>query len=156
MKILKFMSKCYMYNLNAPNNMTSLEQLKKLTVVVSDSGEYDLIAKYKPQDATTNPSLLYKASQLPAYKPLVTKAIEYAKKQPGLTEAQQVELAMDKLSVLFGVEILKLIGGRVSTEIDARLSFDTEGTIARCLVLARLYEVMWRYFDVHCCDCACV
>jgi len=114
---------------------------------VSDTGEFELIAKFKPQDATTNPSLLYKAAQLPAYKSLVTKAIEYAKNHKDLSQAQQVELAMDKLSVLFGVEILKLIAGRVSTEIDARLSYDTDATVARCLVLARLYEeegVDWR------------
>jgi len=116
-------------------------------VVVSDTGEFEPIAKYKPQDATTNPSLLYKAAQLPAYNGLVKKAIEYAKNRKDLNEAQRIELAIDKLSVLFGVEILKLIAGRVSTEIDARLSFDTEGTVARCLKLARLYEeegVDWR------------
>jgi len=119
---------------------SSLDQLKKHTVVVSDTGEFELIAKYKPQDATTNPSLLFKAAQLPAYKSLMTKAIEYAKNHKDLSQDKQVELVMDKLSVLFGVEILKLIQGRVSTEIDARLSYDTEATVARCLVLARLYE----------------
>jgi transaldolase len=140
-----YLSRCQHTHTGAKNivlRMTSsLDQLKKHTVVVSDTGEFELIAKYKPQDATTNPSLLFKAAQLPAYKSLMTKAIEYAKSHKDLSQDKQVELVMDKLSVLFGVEILKLIQGRVSTEIDARLSYDTDATVARCLVLARLYEV---------------
>mmetsp|Transcript_5937 Transcript_5937/g.10138 ORF Transcript_5937/g.10138 Transcript_5937/m.10138 type:complete len:121 (+) Transcript_5937:64-426(+) len=111
--------------------MSVLEQLKKHTVVVADTGEFDVIAQYKPQDATTNPSLIQKAVKLDKYKNLLDKAIKFAKENAKSKE-EQLELAMDKVYVLFGVEILKLIEGRVSTEIDARLSFDKEATIARC------------------------
>jgi len=114
-----------------------LEQLKQVTVVVADTGEFDLINEFKPRDATTNPSLIFKAvAKFPA---LLDEAIAYAKSRETHTDAI-VELALDKLSVILGAKILGVVEGRVSTEIDARLSYDTDATIARCLKLARLYE----------------
>jgi transaldolase len=116
----------------------SLEQLKQFTTVVSDTGDFNAIQKYKPQDATTNPSLLYSASQLSQYKHLVDEAIQYGKSK-GKDVQEQTERAMDKLAVNFGVEILKIVPGRVSTEIDARLSFDTEATIKKAHEIIDLY-----------------
>jgi transaldolase len=119
---------------------TSLDQLKKFTIVVSDTGDFEQIAKYKPQDATTNPSLIFTASQLPQYQKFVEEAVKYGKEKGGSDHAKQAELAMDRLAVLFGLEILKIIPGRVSTEIDARLSFDTEGTIKKAREIVALYK----------------
>jgi transaldolase len=117
---------------------SSLDQLKQYTTVVADTGDFNVIQKYKPQDATTNPSLLLSASQLPAYKHLVEDAIQYGKSK-GKDVAQQVSLALDKLAVNFGIEILKIVPGRVSTEIDARLSFDTASTIKKAHEIIALY-----------------
>jgi len=117
----------------------SLDQLKQFTTVVADTGDFQQLSKYKPQDSTTNPSLVYAASQLPAYKHLVDEAIKYGIEH-GKTHSEKVELAMDKCAVNFGVEILKIIPGRVSTELDARLSFDTEGSIKRAHQIIRLYK----------------
>jgi transaldolase len=119
--------------------MTVLESLKKYSVVVADTGDFQAIARLKPQDATTNPSLLYKASQQPAYRHLVEEALDYAEKKGG-SKSDQSEAFMDQLFVSFGREILKVIPGRVSTEVDARLSFDTEGTLAKARRLISLYE----------------
>ncbi len=105
---------------------SSLEQLKKFTKVVADTGDFESIKKYTPEDSTTNPSLIYAASKQPQYNKLVDEAIEYGKKN-ATEPKQQLALAMDKIAVNFGVEILKLVPGRVSTEVDARLSFDTVG-----------------------------
>jgi transaldolase len=109
------------------------------TIVVADTGDFMSIAKFKPQDATTNPSLVYAASQMPEYKHLVKQAVDFAK-ITGKTDAERIELAQDKLCVLFGVEILKIVPGRVSTEVDARLSFDTEGSVKKALELIALYR----------------
>jgi transaldolase len=117
----------------------SLEQLKQFTTVVADTGDFQLINKYKPQDSTTNPSLIYAASQLAPYKHVVDDAINYGKSK-GKTLAEQTEFAMDKLGVNFGLEILKIVPGRVSTEIDARLSFDTEKTIKKAKDIIALYK----------------
>jgi transaldolase len=117
----------------------SLEQLRKFTVVVADTGDFQLIQKYKPQDSTTNPSLLYSASQLSQYKNLVEDAISYGKKN-GTEISEKVNLAIEKLAVNFGVEILKIVPGRVSTEIDARFSFDTETTIKKAKKIIDLYK----------------
>jgi len=117
----------------------SLDQLKQFTTVVSDTGDFNAIQKYKPQDATTNPSLLYTASQLGQYKHLVEDAIAYGKSK-GKDVKEQTLIAMDKLAVNFGIEILKIVPGRVSTEIDARLSFDTESTIKKALEIIELYK----------------
>jgi transaldolase len=117
---------------------TALDKLKEFTVVVADTGDFNQLEKYKPQDSTTNPSLVFAASSLPQYQPLVDDAVAYGKKH-GDTIAKQVESAIDKICVNFGIEILKIVPGRVSTEVDARLSFDTEATIAKAHQLIKLY-----------------
>ncbi|GAA4460721.1 transaldolase [Novipirellula rosea] len=119
--------------------MSSLDQLKKHTVVVADTGDIDAIAKHKPQDATTNPSLLYKAAQMPQYQSLLDEAIAYGQSKSS-SEEGLLDAIIDKLSVTFGCRILELIPGRVSTEVDARLSFDTEGTINKARELIELYK----------------
>jgi transaldolase len=119
--------------------MTLLESLKRYTVVVADTGDIDAIARHRPQDATTNPSLLYHAAQMPVYRRLVDEATELASECGGSHEDMAEEL-IDYLFVLFGCEILKVIPGRVSTEVAAALSFDTEATIAKARKLISLYE----------------
>ncbi|ORX59376.1 transaldolase [Hesseltinella vesiculosa] len=114
--------------------MSVLDQIKQYTTIVADTGDFESIAQYKPQDATTNPSLILAATQKPQYTPLIDDAIAYAKKTGG-----GVEAATDKLLVNFGKEILKIVPGRVSTEVDARLSFDKDATIAKALSLIKLY-----------------
>lgn len=116
-----------------------LTQLKKYTTVVSDSGEFEEIKKYHPTDATTNPSLIYKAASLPQYQFLVQEAVQYGKKK-GTNPHEKLSLALDKAFVNFGLEILKIVPGRVSTEVDARLSFDVEGSIRKARSLIALYE----------------
>merc|ERR1712142_258960 len=119
--------------------MSSLEQLKASgTLVVADTGDFEAISKFKPRDATTNPSLILAAAKMPQYSAVVDKAISEAK--AGATTDEQVEIAMDKLFVAFGAEILKVVEGRVSTEVDARLSFDKEAQVAKALKLISLYE----------------
>jgi transaldolase len=119
--------------------MTLLESLKKYTTVVADTGDIDAIAQFKPQDTTTNPSLLFHAAQQSRYAHLVEQALHDAAERGGDEKAQTEEF-MDRLFVNFGREILKIIPGRVSTEVDAGLSFDTEGTIAKARKLIGLYE----------------
>ena len=119
--------------------MSLLDSLKKYTIVVADTGDIEAITKAKPQDATTNPSLLFKAAQQPQYKHLVEEALAYSNKQPGDKKAQ-TEAFMDKLFVNFGIEILKTIPGRVSTEVDATYSFDTSGSIDKARNFIKLYE----------------
>lgn len=119
--------------------MSSLDQLKQHTVVVADTGDIDAIAEHKPQDATTNPSLLYKAAQMPQYQSLVDEAIAYGQSRSN-SEDGLIDAIIDKLSVTFGCRILELIPGRVSTEVDARLSFDTEGTLSKAHELIALYK----------------
>ncbi len=116
-----------------------LTQLKAMTTVVADTGDIEAIAKFHPQDATTNPSLLLKAASLSNYQQLLTQAVEWAKAQSDNAE-QQVTDAADKLSVLIGVEILKIIPGRISTEVDARLSFDTQASIEKAHKLIAMYN----------------
>jgi len=118
---------------------SSLDQLKKYTLVVADTGDFQSINKYKPQDSTTNPSLLYSASQIEAYKHLVDDAVSYGKSK-GSTQEEKLNFALGKLSVNFGVEILKIVPGRVSTELDARLSFDTDATIKKAREIMSLYK----------------
>jgi transaldolase len=119
-----------------------LQQLAKMTVVVSDSGDFNAIEKYKPRDATTNPSLLMAAAQMPAYSPIVDEALAWAKKAAGTdaTKDAVVKQAIDRLSVEFGLRILKIIEGRVSTEVDARLSYDTQASIEKARALIKQYE----------------
>jgi len=119
--------------------MNRLDQLKAMTTVVADTGDFEAIAEYRPQDATTNPSLLYKAAKMPHYRELVEDAIVFGRSRDSDGTAQ-ARWTMDKLAVNFGAEILKIVPGRVSTEIDARLSFDTEATIRRAEALMGLYE----------------
>ncbi|KAI9903609.1 hypothetical protein N3K66_000138 [Trichothecium roseum] len=119
---------------------TSLDQLKAAgTVVVSDSGDFASIAKYKPQDATTNPSLILAASKKAEYAKLMDVAIEYAKKQGGDVDSQ-VDHALDRLLVEFGKEILNIVPGKVSTEVDARFSFDTKASVNKALHIIDLYK----------------
>ena len=119
--------------------MTLLESLKQYTIVVADTGDIEAIAQHRPQDATTNPSLLFQAAQMPTYRHLVEEATEVASEQGG-THERMAEEFIDRLFVLFGSEILKVVPGRVSTEVPASLSFDTAGTLARARKLISLYE----------------
>ncbi|KAK3578878.1 hypothetical protein CHS0354_010238 [Potamilus streckersoni] len=119
--------------------VSALEQLRKHTVVVADTGDIEAMKAYKPTDATTNPSLILAAAKMPNYQSLLEAAVEYAQEEGGTLD-EQVENAMDKVYVLFGVEILKIVPGRVSTEVDARLSFDKNGMIQRALKLIKLYK----------------
>src|SRR5436853_5116973 len=108
--------------------VSQLDQLKQFTKVVADTGDFATLKEYAPQDATTNPSLIFKAAQMPAYKALVEKAVADNRKS-GITGDALLSQIMDDLLVLFGTEILKIVPGRVSTETDADLSFDTEGLL---------------------------
>lgn len=117
----------------------TLAQLKALTTIVADTGDIEAIKRYQPEDATTNPSLILKAAQIPEYAPLIDDAIAWAKAQSN-DVAQQVEDAGDKLAVNIGVEILKIVPGRISTEVDARLSFDKAGSIEKAHKLIQLYK----------------
>lgn len=118
-----------------------LEQLKSMTTIVADTGDIEAIHHHQPQDATTNPSLLFKAATLPEYIPLIADAISWAKSQSNDC-ALQVRDAMDKLAVDVGLEVLKYVPGRISTEVDARLSFDTAATLNKARKLIRLYNEM--------------
>lgn len=119
--------------------MSTLEQLKQYTKVVADTGDFESMKQYQPVDATTNPSLIYKSSQDERYRRLIDDAVSYAKQQK-LSEKERLDVCMDKVAVNFGMEILKIVPGRVSTEADARLSFDTEATIEKARSLISLYE----------------
>jgi len=116
-----------------------LEQLKSMTAIVADTGDIEAIRQHHPDDATTNPSLLLKASALPEYAPLIADAIAWAKAQ-SRDRTQQLQDALDKLAVNVGIEVLKFIPGRISTEADARLSFDTQATLAKARKLIALYN----------------
>jgi len=117
---------------------SKLEQMKKITDVVADTGDIEAIRLYKPLDATTNPSLVYKAAQMPQYQDLLTASINATKDIAN--SAQQLSAACDHLAVGIGLEILKIVPGRISTEVDARLSFDTKASIAKAHELINLYE----------------
>jgi len=116
-----------------------LDQLKKFTTVVADTGDFASMEEYKPQDATTNPSLILQAAAKPEYKYLLDKAID-ENKGSDLTGDALVESVMDRVLILFGMEILKIVPGRVSTEVDARLSFDTAATVSKGRQLIEMYE----------------
>jgi len=116
-----------------PSDMNQLEALKQYTTVVADTGDFHQLAQFHPQDATTNPSLILKAVQKPEYAPLLAEAVADHKGQP-------LDVVMDHLLVRFGCEILRHVPGRVSTEVDARLSFDTAATVARARRIMALYE----------------
>ena len=114
--------------------MNQLDALKQFTTVVADTGDFKQLAQFQPQDATTNPSLILKAVQKPEYAPLLAEAVAAHKGEP-------LDVVMDHLLVRFGCEILKTIPGRVSTEVDARLSFDTAATVARARRIMALYDL---------------
>jgi transaldolase len=118
-----------------------LDQLKDMTIVVADTGDIQAIGKFTPRDATTNPSLITAAAQMPEYQDIVDQTLLQAKKDAGAdaTQVQVVSLAFDRLAVAFGLKILQIIPGRVSTEVDARLSYDTEATIAKAQSLIAQY-----------------
>ena len=124
-----------------PDNAVSsqLEQLRQYTTVVADTGDIDAIARYQPVDATTNPSLLLKATESAAYAPLIDESVQRAKSESNSREQQLID-ASDHLAVAVGRKIVELVPGRVSTEVDARLSFDTDATIAKAERLIALYE----------------
>jgi transaldolase len=119
-----------------------LEQLKEMTVVVADTGDINSIEKFRPRDATTNPSLIAAAAQMPEYAKIVDDALLWAKDQarPGESKNDIVKRAIDRLAVEFGLKILQIVPGRVSTEVDARLSFDTQGTVEKARSLIAQYE----------------
>ncbi|NRA89151.1 MAG: transaldolase [Rhizobiales bacterium] len=116
-----------------------LEQLKQMTTIVADTGDIEAIKKFKPVDATTNPSLLLKASALPAYRPLLTEAKLWAEKRGG-SQSEILANMTIKFAVLIGVEILKIVPGRISTEVDARLSYDIEATLKSARQLIGMYN----------------
>jgi len=127
---------------------SQLEQLAKFTQIVADTGDINSIKKFKPQDSTTNPSLLLKASNMKEYQGLIADAIAYARKwsaeQKVKSESAAVTMAVDRMGVNFGTEILSIVPGVVSTEVDARLSFDVQGTVAKARKLIRMYkEKVW-------------
>src|SRR5262245_58937637 len=121
--------------------LSQLDQLKRLTKVVADTGDFESMRAFKPQDATTNPSLILPAVTKPQYAPLLDRVIA-DRKSSGLTGRRQIEDIIDRVLVAFGREILGIVPGRVSTETDARLSFDTQGSIAKGRQLIALYEQM--------------
>jgi len=133
--------KCLHFSYSPTLNMpSSLDQLKATgTTVVCDSGDFATIDKYKPQDATTNPSLILAAAKKPEYAKLLDEAVAYGKKH-GKTVDEQVDATLDNLLVQFGSEILKIVPGKVSTEVDARFSFDEEGSIKKALHIIDLYK----------------
>lgn len=118
---------------------TMLSQLRQFTTVVADTGEIEAIQKYQPQDATTNPSLILKAAQIEEYAPLINAAVQYAKTQSTDID-KQIQDTCDRLSVNIGLEILKSIPGRISTEVDAKLSYDTEGSVQKARQLIKMYN----------------
>lgn len=119
---------------------SSLEVLKQWTRVVADTGDFDQLTKFTPQDATTNPSLIYQAVQLPQYKDLVAKVIKEVRTGEETIKDSLIDHIVDCLYVAFGCEILKIIPGVVSTEVDARLSFDIEGSVAKARKIIHMYE----------------
>ncbi|TAE77171.1 MAG: transaldolase [Verrucomicrobia bacterium] len=118
---------------------TQLDQLKQFTTVVADTGDFESMKAYQPQDATTNPSLILQAAAKPEYRHLVDQAIA-EHKGSSLSGQELIDSVLDRILIIFGLEILKIVPGRVSTEVDARLSFDTEGTVAKALQLIAAYE----------------
>src|SRR5437867_11715757 len=116
-----------------------LSQLKQFSVIVAGTGDFDSIRKYQPRDTTTNPSLLLKAAQMPEYAQLVEKTLADARKESP-NASQSLGIALDILAVAFGIELLKIVPGRVSTVVDARLSFDVDGSITNALSLVYWYD----------------
>jgi transaldolase len=122
---------------NSMNDL--LSQLKAFSIIVADSGDFESIRKYHPRDATTNPSLLLKAAEMPEYAAVVQRVLTDSKKN-SLAASQHVQAVMDSLAITFGIEILKIVPNRVSTEVDARLSFDIQASIDKARKLIGMYE----------------
>jgi transaldolase len=120
-------------------SLNQLDQLKQFTVVVADTGDFESMKSYQPQDATTNPSLILQAAEKAEYKPLVEQAVADFSNS-SLTGQAKLSAILDRILILFGLEILKIVPGRVSTEVDARLSFDTDATVAKARELIAAYE----------------
>ncbi|MGZ3455295.1 MAG: transaldolase family protein, partial [Polyangiales bacterium] len=118
---------------------TLLDQLSSMTVVVADTGDLKSIEKFKPRDATTNPSLITAAAQMEEYRDVVDAALRWSESKAS-TDEGRVRVAIDRLSVEFGLRVLKIVSGRVSTEVDARLSYDTKATIDKAHHLIEQYE----------------
>ncbi|GLK71953.1 transaldolase [Ancylobacter dichloromethanicus] len=118
---------------------SKLDQLRAMTVVVSDTGDIETVRRLKPQDCTTNPTLLLKAAEMPAYAPLVDEVIDWGRRQGGASEAV-VAATCDRLALNFGAELSKIVPGRVSTEVDADLSFDTQASLAKARSFIASYE----------------
>src|SRR3954465_1933433 len=116
-----------------------LSQLKQHSTIVADTGDFSALRKYQPRDATTNPSLLLKAAEMPEYADLLGRVLAESR-QANASSSQTVSIAMDRLAVAFGLEILKIVPNRVSTEVDARLSFDYEGSLRKARELIGLYD----------------
>ena len=135
---------------------SSLDQLKSTgTVVVCDSGDFATIDKYKPQDATTNPSLILAAAKKAEYAKLIDEAVAYGKKH-GSNIDEQVDATLDNLLVQFGKEILKIIPGKVSTEVDARFSFDTKASVDKALHIIDVCSLQFSLLRAHCSgQCSC-
>lgn len=127
------------YYLERDMSQNQLDQLKQFTVVVADTGDFESMKSYQPQDATTNPSLILQAAEKPEYRPIVEKAVAEFR-DSALGEQEKLSAILDRILILFGLEILKIVPGRVSTEVDARLSFDTESTVAKARELIAAYE----------------
>jgi transaldolase len=123
----------------APAGLSQLDQLKKLTTVVADTGDFESMREFKPRDATTNPSLILAAVSKPQYMPILDKVIT-DRKDCNLRGSKQIEDIIDNVLIAFGLEILKIVPGRVSTEVDARLSFDVDGTLLKARHLIAMYE----------------
>jgi len=123
-----------------PQNL--LEQLRQYTVVVADTGDIEAMEKFRPQDATTNPSLITAAAQMPQYQPIVDEVLLAARKElgPGASDDKVANLGFQRLAIAFGLKILKIVPGRVSTEVDARLSYDTEATVAQARSIIAQYD----------------
>ena len=119
-----------------------LDQLKEMTVIVADTGDMESMRQFRPRDATTNPSLIQAAAAMPAYAQIIDEALRWARKEEGSAAAPHAvaKRAVDRLSVEFGLRILEIVPGRVSTEVDARLSYDTAGSIDKARSLIRMYE----------------
>lgn len=126
-------------NKNPVQTKDLLSQLKQFSLIVADTGDFESIRKYQPRDATTNPSLILKAAQMDEYQEIVKRVIAETRQESSATNPS-LELALDKLAVAFGLEILKIVPHRVSTEVDARLSFDTAGSVAKARSLIGRYE----------------
>jgi len=118
---------------------SALDQIKKNTVIVADTGDFEALAQFKPTDATTNPSLILAASKMPQYSRIIDEAVEYARSHSSSAN-EQTQIAFDRVFIQFGKEILKIIPGRVSTEVDARLSYDTAKQVEKARQLMKLYE----------------